>query len=84
MSLLHIETPHLSYVDGMDLLKLMETSKSVCDKFGGKSQLWKFIYEDEFGKICFPTYEPKDYRLQFISDWYDFNKSVVVSRHTHL
>ena len=32
-----------------------------------------------FGKICFPTYEPKDYRLQFISDWYDFNKSVVVS-----
>ena len=81
MSLLHIETAHLNYIDGMDLLKLMETAKSVHEKFNGKSQLWKFIYENEFGKVCFPSCEPHDYKRQYICDWHDFNNSVLVSRH---
>jgi|TARA_Y100000816_G_C25990941_1_gene517625 hypothetical protein len=79
MTLLDIQSYHLEYVDGKELLNLIETSKSMHKKYHGKLHLWKFIYENEFGKIRCPCCVPRDYRLQYISDWYDFRNSVVVS-----
>ena len=79
MILLDIETHHLEYIDGKELLNLIETSKSMHERYNGKIHLWKFIYENEFGKVCYPFSISIDYRLQYINDWYDFRNSVVVS-----
>ena len=62
----NLEIMHLNFIEGHDLLNVIQISKQANQKYHGTSPLWKFIYDNEFGIPICPRCKVKNFRHQYV------------------
>lgn len=62
----NLEIMHLNFIEGTDLLNVIQISKQSRQKYHGTSPLWKFIYDNEFGIPRCPCCKLNNFRHQYV------------------